>query len=97
MRKSPGGMFIIETRTLAPLPRSTTRILPETADPPIARSVATWPYDPAATFGSDGVASPLTRSVEHPETIAAHSATLAIVRDGKTPRLAPLHRCPGID
>ena len=72
MRKSPGGTFIIETSTLAPSPRSMTRILPKTAEPPIARSDATSPYAVAVAFASGAVEA---RKAEHPATPATSAAT----------------------
>src|SRR6476659_312373 len=80
--------LVTETSTLATSPRSSTRILPETAEPPIGRSTATWPISSAlADLGSGpgGVGLPKCTFAQ-PAASTAPARASAAARRPITPR-----------
>ena len=62
-----------ETSTVAPSPRSTTRTLPEIAEPPIARKSATCPAS-VRFSASPGGAGAVQRKFEQPLPTRTQSA-----------------------
>src|SRR5512135_3743828 len=78
-RNSPIGRLNAATVTIAPSPRSTTRTLPVTAEPPMARNAATCPRlaaDAAADGGESG-AGRGSFDVAHPAMASAATTAAA--------------------